>query len=400
MEKINYQILKKNIPSIKLVSLTDHYYYDDANNLIPWKYYYDDDGNIVPWTGDVDPSIHVYNMEPAVNSIVYNTNTGTTLIQAYYLWTGQNWYLITGSTQAEINKVVFKNHQIPILLENTIDNLGVMVGFDGNIDQIEQKCNFTYSGSSYTLIIYNTVNTNKLGTLIDSIFTIDWGDSSPTTTLEMAKNSDINLPYAVHTYLSGGTYNVKVTVESPWGISDAKSDIVVPIVNSYGFPTDLGTLIFNIPYSETGATQYQSYLMDYPSTTGQTEETGIYFRAVGASRVDELKKYGSENSYSGLTIISGYTGYTLDGLYYIDTPDGDTIITGSTETFYNEEVYNGMITRNEHFIGFCDEPIIFSDIFVERGKMGVIEKNFRLGEIDSVGELEIYGNGYFNVRKL
>jgi hypothetical protein len=58
-----------------------------------------------------------------------------------------------------------------------------------------------------------------------------------------------------------------------------------------------------------------------------------------------------------------------------------------------------VLTRNEHFIGFIDEPTIFSDIFVERGKQGVLEKTLRLSEIDNVGELNIYGNGYFNIKK-
>ena len=58
-----------------------------------------------------------------------------------------------------------------------------------------------------------------------------------------------------------------------------------------------------------------------------------------------------------------------------------------------------MITRNEHFLGFIDEPVIYSDIFVERGKQGVMEKTLRLSEIENTGELSIYGNGYFNIRK-
>jgi hypothetical protein len=58
-----------------------------------------------------------------------------------------------------------------------------------------------------------------------------------------------------------------------------------------------------------------------------------------------------------------------------------------------------MITRNEHFLGFIDEPVIYSDIFVERGKQGVLEKSLRLSELDNTGELNIYGNGYFNIRK-
>jgi len=43
--------------------------------------------------------------------------------------------------------------------------------------------------------------------------------------------------------------------------------------------------------------------------------------------------------------------------------------------------------------------VIYSDIFVERGKQGVLEKSLRLSELDNTGELNIYGNGYFNIRK-
>ena len=48
----------------------------------------------------------------------------------------------------------------------------------------------------------------------------------------------------------------------------------------------------------------------------------------------------------------------------MDYPDGYTHITGNTSSFTHEELYNGMITRNEHLIGFIDEPSIYSDIFI------------------------------------
>ncbi len=64
-----------------------------------------------------------------------------------------------------------------------------------------------------------------------------------------------------------------------------------------------------------------------------------------------------------------------------------------------EEVINNVITRNEHFIGFIDDPSVYSDIFVERGRQGIMEQNLRLGEIDSILELDVYGNGFFKVRK-
>ena len=35
-------------------------------------------------------------------------------------------------------------YQIPVFLQASVDEMGVMVGFDGDIEQIEQFCNFTY----------------------------------------------------------------------------------------------------------------------------------------------------------------------------------------------------------------------------------------------------------------
>ena len=164
---------------------------------------------------------------------------------------------------------------------------------------------------------------------------------------------------------------------------------------------DLGTLTFTIPYNISGATINQDYLndLDYTSHTGYTTFTGItYFIGIGQSRVSELKLYGSD-TYSGTTVTSGYTGYTIDNIAYRDYPEGYTLLTGDTSNYTKEEVFNQMLTRNEHFLGFVEQPTIYSDVFVERGKQGVMENNLRLGEIDNIGELSIYGNGFFNVRK-
>ena len=124
--------------------------------------------------------------------------------------------------------------------------------------------------------------------------------------------------------------------------------------------------------------------------------------AIGGSRIGELRQYGT-TVFSGVTTGTTdnviWSGYTIDGLYYRDRSDGYTMITGNTTGYTKEEVFNKVITRNEHFLGFIDDPQVYSDIFVERGKQGVKENNLRLGEIDNMDELEIYGNGYFKVRK-
>ena len=254
-----------------------------------------------------------------------------------------------------------------------------------------------------TIIIYNSLNTNKLKTLIDSVFRISWGDGSPDTTLSMPTVYDVDLPYATHTYSGSGIYDIEITIDSPWKVEKIKRSVIIPM-EDYDFPTDFGTLTFTVPYTYdppvTGVTQ--DYLEDYRTLTGDTDESSISFLAAGKSRIDEFKKYGKGYIYSGLTTghteAGDYTGYTIDGLFYMDYT-GYTHITGQTSNYANEEVYQGMITRNEHLIGFLDEPQIYSDIFIERGKQGVMERNLRLGEIDSTGELDIYGSGYFKVKK-
>lgn len=290
------------------------------------------------------------------------------------------------------------NYQIPIFLETTADEMGIMVGFNGEIEQIEQFCNFTYKGSGNIVTLYNTLNTNRLKTIVESVFSVSWGDGS-SETIEMPAVYMTELPYAHHVYTEHGTYDIEITVDSPWKVQKIKRTINIPISEG-SFSTDFGTLIFTIPYSNPALSQTQQYLEDYRLMTGNTNNTPISFLAVGKSRLDEYRKYGTTNEYTAEVAITGdYTGYTIDGLYYMDYPDEYTYIIGSTSDFTHEEIYNGMITRDEQLIGFIDLPQIYSDVFIERGKQSVMERNLRLGEIDSVGELEIYGSGFFKVKK-
>jgi hypothetical protein len=198
---------------------------------------------------------------------------------------------------------------------------------------------------------------------------------------------------------------------------------------------DFGTLPINIPYlvPTSGTTQdYINYLdsgvyqnlnigthrdANYPYSAYTENYSGFTYYAVGGSRIQELKKYGA-NPYDGVELEfdtddnGDYTGYTFtypitgkttpstETLYYRDYSDGYTMITGRTDGFRTEiDLINYTLSRNEHFLGFVEEPTIYSDVFVERGKQGVMEMNLRLGEIENMGELSVYGNGFFKVKK-
>lgn len=298
---------------------------------------------------------------------------------------------------------------LPIFLENNVDELGVLVSFDGSAEQVEQLCNFSYTQTGSTVTVYNTVNPDKLRKIVEQTYTINWGDGNISG---LTVNSGVvgqGLPSTTHTYTGTTQYTITLTLDSPWTKENISKKITVPqnitVANPLGTYTYTGTSLPYLDnstyYLQSGRTQNYLNNLDYTNNTGHTL-SGFTYMALGKSRINELKQYGS-STISGMTTgtTEGVTwsGYTIDGLYYRDFPDNYTMITGTTTGFTQEEVFNNMITRNEHFLGFIDDPTIYSDIFVERGRQGVMENNLRLGEIDNMSELDVYGNGYFNVKK-
>jgi hypothetical protein len=375
MRKEKYTIRKKSIQKVSLISPDSQNWMSSTEELIPWN-------------GDTY-------IGPSVNDVVYNTNDTNLLNVGYYKWNGSSWVTTTKSLSLETN-------HLPIFLESSLDEMGVMVGFDGNIEQVEQLCNFSYKQTGSTITVYNTVNPDKLRKIVEQTYTISWGDGNTSPLSVNLGVTGQNLPTAVHTYTSAGNFTISVSLDSPWSKEKIKKSVMVPQNISVSNPLGSFTGVTLPSYSQTSHTQNYIENLDNTNVTGNTI---INFAAFGKSRIDELKKYGSNNYISG-TITTGttsegviYSAYTLDNLYYKDYPDNVTMITGSTSNFQKEEVFNKMLTRNEHFIGFIDDPIIYSDVFVERGKQGVMENNHRLGEIGNVGELDIYGNGYFRVKK-
>lgn len=316
----------------------------------------------------------------------------------------------------EILKQTGVTFNLPIFLESKVDEMGVMVGFDGDIEQVEQLCNFSYTQTGSTIQIYNTVNPDKLRKIVEQTYTINWGDGS---TSGLTVNDGVIgniLPTILHTYSTYSGYTITITLDAPWISQKLSKQVTIPkditqdLIGEFIY-TGTSLPYFDLPseyYLESGRTQNYLNDLEYNPSTGYTEFT---YLGIGGSRITEKIEYGTN---SGSTITTGtdstgnYSGYsfTYTGnttgttvVDYRDYDDGTTLITGNTTGFTKEEIINQMITRNEHFLGFVDDPTIYSDIFVERGKQGVMEKTFRLSEIDNMGELDVYGNGYFKIRK-
>lgn len=367
-----YEILRKTIPVVELYSLTEQKWYD-------W------DRTLTPWSGSI------YN-GPSIGDVYYNV-TGSIPV-GYYKWDGTEWN--------KVNKTdAYDDFNIPLFLENNVDEMGVMVAFDGYIEQVEQIVNFSYTQIGKTVTVYNTVNPNKLKKIVEQTYTIEWGDGNTSSINVNDGIENKKLPFVTHTYLVNSEYKITISLNSPWSNQKLSKIISVPVKNR--IEDEFGTFSgITIPSYSNLTGQTQNYLndLDYTNNTGSTDTVFTYL-AIGKSRLSEKKLYG-ENKYSGTTVgtdnIGTYTAYTIDNLSYKDYPDGYTMITGATSGYTREEVFNTLITRDEHFLGFIDEPSIYSDIFVERGKQTVMENNLRLGEIDSTGELLSYQNEYFNIK--
>lgn len=369
MEKLKYEILRETIPSVKLYSSTSKFWYDNQENLVPWI---SGSNNFGPNTGYT----------------VYNT--GGNLNEGYYKWNGNAWVNINKSD-------AYDSFKLPIYLNSSVDEMGVMSGFDGDIEQVEQLVNFTYTIQNRIITIYSTTNTEKLRKIVEHAYTIEWGDTTSDILPINNVDNGSQLPFIKHAYGGDGQYTISISLKTPWSYQKLSKTITIPfntvVQNPFGVYTGL-TIPTNIGYL--------TYINNLDNTNNITGPTNFTYIAIGKSRISEKKLYG-ENKYTDVILgtdnAGNYSAYTIDNLSYKDYSDGYTVITGNTSAYSKEEVFNNAITRNEHFLGFIEEPDIYSDIFVERGKQSVLENNFRLCEIDNVGEFDIYENGLFNVRK-
>jgi hypothetical protein len=447
MKKDRYEILKKNITGVILYQL-GQYWYDSDFSLIPWSTTTTPNVGVivndVSWYNNVtysnnetifyDGEIYKSTTDSNLNNNPSTQTTKwikinkydriTTKQEKYYQWSGTSWVAISKNS-------AYNTLQIPLFLEDSVDEMGVMVGIgDENgelyMEQIEQLVNFHYSQTGSFVKVFSTTNPEKLRSIIDQEYTVSWGHNNVTSSLEVNKGIiGTNFPTASYTYpTTPNTYTISLSLNSPWNREKIIKNVTVPQFTG-NTQNILGSITFlTLPYVNQILTDEERTLdylnnLDYtdnygPATRlGEIPSSSFQYMAFGKSKMADFKIYGgginsSSFTYSGDTtgytftytgsFISG-TSYNMITQQYVDYPDGTTLITGSTTGYTREEVFNQALTRNEHFLGFIDEPSIYSDIFVERGKQGVLEKTHRLGEIDSLGELDIYGNGYFKVRK-
>jgi hypothetical protein len=316
------------------------------------------------------------------------------------------------------NMSTFEDMSIPVLLKQDYVDLGYYSPFDGDLSQFIDDVNFTFIANTVTpfeVCVFNTSNNNS-SYLQEANYSISWGDSSP------VENATIFIPETIcHTYIDVGsprTYEITLTGQTEIGSYIVTKSVTVPFTSTLS-DDPYGTVTFlnnNGSWSETPQTQ--NYYNDYDSNNTveyQISENfvDVPFILTGftKSRLNDLASYGLQkfrndvviNLSDGTTgVVTSqspeFTAYTINDQSYIDFSGGTSIFVVESRGLTDNMIVATGITKLEYLMNVIDQPIIQSNVFIDRGKYSGLESFRRIGEIGNIGALRNYGYGFFDVK--
>ena len=297
-------------------------------------------------------------------------------------------------------------YNVPLMLSQDYNNVGLYTPTNGEIGQIDVICNFvveTNVNNHQNIIkIKDGVDIQKFKFIKGLEYTIQWGDGNTDT-------YQVNGLEHTHVYASLGEYELAMTMETPWGRHKNTKKIVLPSVETVTFPVGIVT-----PES----LGYDNEMIAY------VNNAGVIICENAQSRLNEVTRYGQSTPTAYITDVQGMSGingisqvtntvttYYIDRIKYMD--DNQTKMTTISlypSNFTNGDVvdgieyinemlnvYDGPVIHQEVFNGVTGDIDIQSDIFIDRGKQAPFEFYYKLGEVSNMKELEQNGNKFFTV---
>ena len=343
-----------------------------------------------------------YEIKITGSTYVYSSMTNILSGGTYNSGTTQHNSLLTGLT-------------IPILLTETVNDIGYYSIFDGMVLQQDVMLNFIFTGTSNICSFYNTSDTEFKKYLEFTNYYVDWGDGQFQTL-------NPTLSVFTHSYPMSGEYIITLTGVSPWGTNKIRKTVHVPFTGTT-ITNPKGTAHFTPAGGNWSATSFSyDYIFSGDSNCGATANdirlfyTGntIPFLITGytQSTLRDLRQYGTipykpgvtvtgntgaVGVYSGVSKDGLYTAYTINDIDYYDYSDGTTLFAVFSSGLTYDNVVCLPIVKNELLLGIIDEAEVQSNIFIERGRNSALERIERLGEVDNIGDLVKYGYKFFNV---
>ena len=356
-----------------------------------------------------------YVVPPVVDPCCPTTETGTTFVT-----TGSTGFykplpeVLSGGTNGIS---LLDDLSIPIFLsENTVD-LGYYTPTDGYLLQKEVVNNFLFTANTsnpYQYYVYNTSDIKKLAYLNGTTYFIDWGDST------IIESFDDFLPnYRSHLYTQDDTFEISVSAITIFGTTIVKKTITTPysavtISNPNGieyFVSNNGSwsatpvsveYIYDFDSNYSASYQATSNFVSVPYTvTGYTQSTINDLQQYGANKfpppgIQVTGASGNIGTYYGPDVTNTYVAYTINGVDFYDYQDFTLFAIQSSGVTENDLSIEPLI-KDETLLNVVMEPEVQSNVYVERGKISALESIQRLGEVNSVGDIETYGYGFFNI---
>jgi hypothetical protein len=139
----------------------------------------------------------------------------------------------------------------------------------------------------------------------------------------------------------------------------------------------------------------------FTGVDGQTKQGVDMIVSYNPESVSKYVKNANDDANIG-------TNNQKEGIIYEDDTDGyvleDEVYT--TKAKFKSEGYNSINTskeptiKEEYLLNLIKNPIITSDVFIERGGSSVFEGFLKLSEVESLKHLSNYGNGYYKINKI
>lgn len=285
-----------------------------------------------------------------------------------------------------------------------------------------------YSGSTYgaitaktlNLIVHLTQDIKDLG-MVHSLDFIAKGDKAPDTNLlvdysvlieklkannltdfNFIKDPTVNFN-TIKSTLSPDTrnsgYNLSSYISNGIDIS-AYTESRIESVYSYGYTGDsrliVGKNVIIDPHNNfTGGT-----VAGYSRVISNDNKNPIIYTEFADDKDINFGKITPPYQQNGI-LFMGVTARTNDDYAIVDDYGEPSI----TKMFYRGQSFNltnvGLYaaTRQEYLLYITTPPNVESDVFIERGGLSVMPFHAKLAEINTLEQLEKFGNGFYKIKK-
>ena len=285
-----------------------------------------------------------------------------------------------------------------------------------------------YSGSTYGAITATTINllvsltqdikdlgmvhsldyipkgtvSSDTGKLVDYTLLIDKLKSNGINTFNFSINPNASVT-TVKSTLSPDTrnagYNLSTYISKGIDIS-GYTESRIENSHSYGFTGDSRLIVgrdVNVEpyYNFTGGT-----VNGVSKVISNVNKNPLIYTEYANSSDVHYGKITPPYQDNGILFMS-VTAFTYDNYAITDDEDEITI----TKMFYKGQSFNltnvGLYaaTREEYLLYITTPPKVESDVFIERGGISVMPMHGQLAEINTLEQLEKFGNGFYKITK-